>query len=121
MKFFLILFTGLATLRLVALPAFPSAEGAGANAQGGRGGTVFHVTTTNDNGSTSLAGSLRQGASVANRTIVFDVSGTINLVSTDLKITASNLTIAGQQTRYVARDQLDPYDWPTPQGRYEIK
>ena len=32
-----------------------------------------------------------------------------------------NLTIAGQQTRYVARDQLDPFDGPTPQGRYEIK
>ncbi len=95
MKFLLVLFTGLAALRLVALPAFPGAEGAGANAQGGRGGTVFHVTTTNDNGSTSLAGSLRQGVSVANRTIVFDVSGTITLAS-DLKITVSNLTIAGQ-------------------------
>ena len=32
-----------------------------------------------------------------------------------------NLTIGGQQTRYVARDQLDPFDGPTPQGRYEIK
>ncbi len=81
--------------RLLALPAFPGAEGAGANARGGRGGTVFHVTITNDNGSSSLAGSLRQGVSVANRTVVFDVSGTINLAS-DLKITVSNLTIAGQ-------------------------
>ena len=32
-----------------------------------------------------------------------------------------NLTIAGQQTRYIARDQLDPFDGPTPQGMYEIK
>ena len=32
-----------------------------------------------------------------------------------------NLTIAGQQTRYVARDQLDPFEGPTPQGRHEIK
>jgi hypothetical protein len=32
-----------------------------------------------------------------------------------------NLTIAGQQTRYVTRDQLDPFDGPTPQGRHEIK
>ncbi|MFM2294172.1 MAG: hypothetical protein RLZZ350_585, partial [Verrucomicrobiota bacterium] len=78
-----------------ALSAFPGAEGAGANARGGRGGTVFHVTTTNDNGSSSLAGSLRQGVSVANRTIVFDVSGTINLAS-DLSIAKSNITIAGQ-------------------------
>lgn len=77
------------------LPAFPGAEGAGANTVGGRGGTVFHVTTTNDNGFSTLAGSLRQGVSVANRTVVFDVSGTINLAS-DLKITATNLTIAGQ-------------------------
>ena len=85
----------LATFPAFGLPAFPGAEGAGANARGGRGGTVFHVTTTNDNGSSSLAGSLRQGVSVANRTIIFDVSGTINLAS-DLKITATNLTIAGQ-------------------------
>ncbi len=74
-----------------ALPAFPGAEGFGANAVGGRGGTVYHVTTTNDSG----AGSLRTGVSVANRTIVFDVSGTINLASS-LLITKSNLTIAGQ-------------------------
>ena len=32
-----------------------------------------------------------------------------------------NLTIGGQQTRYVARDQLDPFDGPTPQRRYEVK
>ncbi len=85
----------LAALPAFALPAFPGAEGAGANARGGRGGTVFHVTTTNDNGSSSLAGSLRQGVSTGNRTIIFDVSGTFNLAS-DLKITATNLTIAGQ-------------------------
>jgi hypothetical protein len=78
-----------------ALSAFPGAEGFGGNALGGRGGNVFHVTTTNDNGSSSLAGSFRQGVSVANRTIVFDVSGTINLAS-DLKITKNNITIAGQ-------------------------
>ena len=95
MKHVFVLFLCLAAVRVRALPSFPGAEGAGANARGGRGGTVFHVTTTNDNGSSSLAGSLRQGVSVANRTVVFDVSGTINLAS-DLKITVSNLTIAAQ-------------------------
>jgi hypothetical protein len=32
-----------------------------------------------------------------------------------------NLTIGGQQTRYVARDQLEPFDGPTPGVRHEIK
>ena len=91
MKFTASLLFCLLASRLLALPAFPGAEGAGANAQGGHGGTVYHVTNTNDSG----AGSLRTGVGTANRTIVFDVSGTINLL-TDLSITKSNLTIAGQ-------------------------
>lgn len=32
-----------------------------------------------------------------------------------------NLSISGQQTRYVPRTELEPFDGPTPQGRYEIK
>ena len=95
MKFVALLLFSLITVHSLALPSFPGAEGSGGSTPGGRGGTVFHVTTTNDNGSSSLAGSLRQGVSVGNRTIVFDVSGTINLVS-DLKISVTNLTIAGQ-------------------------
>ena len=93
--FYICLVASVAAFNLQALPAFPGAEGFGSTTVGGRGGAVFHVTTTNDNGLTSLAGSLRQGVSVANRTIVFDVSGTINLTS-DLKITKNNLPIAGQ-------------------------
>ena len=32
-----------------------------------------------------------------------------------------NLTIGGQQTRYIPREQLEPFDGPAPAGRYEIK
>src|SRR4051794_36453690 len=77
---------------LAVLPAFPGAEGAGAYATGGRGGEVYHVTSLADSG----PGSLRTGVigSSVPRTIVFDVGGTINLLS-PLEIRAPNLTIAG--------------------------
>ena len=72
-------------------PSFPNAEGAGADAVGGRFGNVYHVTCLADSG----PGSLRDAVSVPGRTVVFDVSGTIGLVS-PLVITNSFLTIAGQ-------------------------
>jgi autotransporter-associated beta strand protein len=72
------------------LPAFPGAEGFGKYATGGRGGTVYHVTNTNDTGT----GSFRVGATTANCTIVFDVGGVIR-INSPIAV-ANNVTIAGQ-------------------------
>ncbi|MGD9724296.1 MAG: polysaccharide lyase family 1 protein [Pirellulales bacterium] len=73
--------------------AFPGAEGFGRFARGGRGGDVYHVVNLNDDDD----GSLRAGIQSATgpRTIVFDVSGTIEL-KTPLVVEKSFLTFAGQ-------------------------
>src|SRR4051812_20478533 len=85
------LFLMLAALAMhAAQPAFPGAEGFGANATGGRGGTVYHVTNLNDSGT----GSFRDAVSVAGRTVVFDVGGLITITSP--VVVKANITIAGQ-------------------------
>ncbi|HEU5079146.1 MAG TPA: hypothetical protein VFT72_08025 [Opitutaceae bacterium] len=74
------------------LPAFPGAEGFGANTPGGRGGKVIFVTNLEDSG----PGSLRDACEADGpRIVVFRVSGTIALKS-DITVKKPFLTIAGQ-------------------------
>jgi len=76
----------------VSIPAFPGAEGFGAESVGGRGGKVLFVTNLNDSG----PGSLRAAVEAEGpRTVIFRVSGTIAMKSR-LAVTKPYITIAGQ-------------------------
>ena len=79
--------------------AFPTAEGGGRNATGGRGGDVYVVTSLEDyaKGESAIEGTLRYAIDTApadGRIIVFNVGGTINLQQKlNLK---NNITLMGQ-------------------------
>jgi len=79
------------------IPAFPGAEGFGAMATGGRGGTIYHVRNLKDAG----PGSFRDAVSQEHRIVVFDVGGYAAPDATNRTVNAaipvhSNITIAGQ-------------------------
>ncbi len=72
--------------------AFPTAEGYGKFAKGGRGGAVYEVTNLKDSGK----GSLRAAVDAEGpRTVVFKVSGNIEMES-PISIKNPYITIAGQ-------------------------
>jgi pectate lyase len=73
--------------------AFPGAQGWAAHATGGRGGQIVKVTTLAAEGPGSFAEAVnRKGP----RIVVFEVGGVIDLGAKTLRITESDLTVAGQ-------------------------
>lgn len=80
-------------------PAFPTAEGYGMWATGGRGGKVVEVTNLDDNADGTIEGSFRWALKQYPNdplTVVFRVSGVINLEAQLRSSRKSGTTIAGQ-------------------------
>jgi pectate lyase len=75
-----------------AVKAFPTAEGFGANAVGGRGGRVLEVTNLHHSGDGSFRAAMEASGP---RICVFRVSGTITLKNA-IRVSSPYLTVAGQ-------------------------
>ncbi|MEM6293959.1 MAG: hypothetical protein AAGA54_21965 [Myxococcota bacterium] len=73
--------------------AFPTAEGYGARATGGRGGTILYVTTTEDTGE---EGSLRWALQQDYPRIVYFLVGGEFRIQSRLTASGDDLTIAGE-------------------------
>lgn len=97
--FTLVVFITHYVLCIANTPAFPTAEGYGKYATGGRGGNVYYVTRLDDCSDDNLVeGTLRwalRSGDDTPRTVLFQVCGTIYL-NTKLKLAHPNITIAGQ-------------------------
>ena len=88
----ILLLISVAGVNARALPAFPGAEGFGAQTSGGRGGKVIPVVNLGDSG----PGSLRAACEAAGpRIVIFRVAGIIDLKQS-IKVTRPFLTLAGQ-------------------------
>jgi pectate lyase len=112
----LFLLTGIASLQIATAQdktlAFPGAEGFGQFASGGRGGEIVHVTTLADSG----PGSFREAVSKPKRTVVFDVSGAIQLksniaVSSDITLNGDTapgegITIYGRSVSFSGQNNI---------------
>ncbi len=91
------------------LKAFPTAEGAGATATGGRGGRVIYVKNHNASGEGSLKAALEATGS---RTIVFAVGGRFNInENIRLRGNHSNVTLAGQTANDIGGVHLAQSDF----------
>ena len=78
------------------LAAFPGAEGFGAGASGGRGGTIYYVTTLDADPNGVIPGSLNFALrQTGPRYILFKVSGVIHGIA---NIVNGDVTIAGQSS-----------------------
>jgi len=91
-----VLFSALTVINAQPIKAFPTANGAGAYATGGRGKPVYIVTNLNNSGTGSFRQALENTKTTDGGIITFAVSGTIVLTSKLELRNKNNITIAGQ-------------------------